>query len=110
MAEIIWRQKAIESRVEILRYGKYVFGEKAAKKLNDRIEECTARLRRFPASGFIDPLLTGRPIQYRSIMLNKRFKLIYFSAFIEGVEYVEIVDIWDTLLNPDILKEKISDK
>lgn len=110
MAEIVWRKKAIESRVEILRYGKYVFGEKAARKLNDRIEECTARLRRFPASGFIEPLLTGRPILYRSILLNRRFKLIYFSVLIKGVEYVEIVDIWDTLLNPKILKEKISDK
>lgn len=110
MAAIIWRHNAIESRVEILRYCKDVFGEKATRKLNDRIEKCTARLRKFPTSGFIEPLLTGRPIQYRSIMLNKRFKLIYYSKFIEGVEYVEIVDIWDTLLNPGMLKEKISDK
>lgn len=109
MAEIIWRQKAIESRMEILKYGRFKFGETAAIRLNSRIEECTDRLRLFPEMGFIEPVLTGRPVVYRSIMLNVCFKMIYCTIVVEGVEYVEIVEIWDTQMNPAALMTSVSE-
>ena len=109
MAEIIWRQKAIESRIEILRYGRFQYGETAARRLNSRLEECTGRLRLFPEMGFIEPVLIGRSVVYRSIMLNARFKMIYCTVVAEGVEYVEIVEIWDTQMNPAVLKSSVSE-
>lgn len=77
MAEVIWRQKAVASRIEILKYGKSKFGETVARRLNEKIEECSARLKIHPYIGFIEPALVGRPVIYRSVMINKRFKLIY---------------------------------
>ena len=57
-----------------------------------------------PNIGSIEPALVGRPVIYRSVMINKRFKLIYFTAKIEDVEYVEIVELWDTYMNPERMK------
>ena len=37
MAEVIWRQKAVASRIEILKYGKSKFGETVAIRLNEKI-------------------------------------------------------------------------
>lgn len=110
MAEVIWRQEAIASRIEILKYGKSKFGEMVARKLNERIEECTARLKVYPDIGFIEATLVGRPILYRSIMVNKRFKLVYFTATINGEECVEIVELWDTYMNPERLKTSIANR
>lgn len=104
MAEVIWRQKAVASRIEILKYGKSKFGETVARRLNEKIEECSARLKIHPYIGFIEPTLVGRPVIYRSVMINKRFKLIYFTAKIEDVESVEIVELWDTYMNPERMK------
>lgn len=104
MAEVIWRPKAVASRIEILKYGKSEFGEIVARRLNEKIEECSARLKAYPDIGFIEPALIGRPIIYRSIMVNRRFKLIYFTTEIDDIEYVEIVELWDTYMNPARLK------
>ena len=37
-------------------------------------------------------------------MVNRRFKLIYFTTEIDDIEYVEIVELWDTYMNPARLK------
>lgn len=107
MAQVIWRENALESLTRILEYGKELFGETAAVRLYGRIEELTAQVGKFPESGFREPALAGRPIEYRSLLINSRFKLIYFKYVINGVEYVVIAELWDTRMNPEILQNNL---
>ena len=54
--------------------------------------------------GSIEPLLSNLSIEYRSLIIYKHIKLIYFIY--EDVLY--FADIWDTRQSEDSLRERIN--
>lgn len=65
---------------------------------NSIIDEAEV-LRKFPEAGILEGFLTHRPEQFRSLLANKHYKLIY------TVERDDVVihAVWDCRRNPDEL-------
>ncbi len=105
MAQIKWTIKA--DRL----FEKYVFnafleyGTKTSKKwMQERIEFAN-RVAKHPESYTPEPLLSERKHIYRSCHIMQRFKIVYYYAKSSGI--VHVVDIWDTKMNPENLKQRI---
>ena len=47
----------------------------------------------------MEPLLSNRPMAYRSVVINKLNKMIYYISNTDDVIY--IVDFWDTRREPN---------
>ena len=105
MAKINWTKKAD------LLFDKYVFdayleyGQKASQKwLKERIAFAD-RVAKHPESYTPESLLAERKRLYRSCHIMRRFKIIYYYA--PSSDTVHIVDIWDSRMNPETLKQRI---
>lgn len=94
--EIIWADEAFSAWKETIDYIVQEFGARAAENFYKKIEEGQDNLSTSPLIGKIEPLLKNRSRSYRSLVINKRSKLVYY---IEG-ETINIVDFWDTRREP----------
>ncbi len=105
MAKVIWTVKA--DRL----FDKYVFnafleyGQKTSKKWMQERIFFADRVAKHPESYVLEPLLTERKRQYRSCMILGRFKIVYYYA--KSSEIIHVVDIWDMLMNPIKLSNRI---
>ena len=105
MAKVKWTVKA--DRL----FDKYVFNafleyrKKTSKKwMTERIAFAD-RVARHPESYTPEPLLSDRKRMYRSCQILGRFKIVYYYA--KSSEIVHVVDIWDMLMNPENLQQRI---
>lgn len=88
--------------------GEHLFGRAVATKFYNRFMEYVKRLSTNPQSGFPEPLLAERQRDYRSLMVNEHFKLVYY--YDEGKDTLYIVDLWDTRREPASLSRRIRGK
>ena len=68
---------------------------------NSLIDEAEV-LRRFPKIGVLERYLTHRPEQFRSLLANKYYKLVYTVVN----DDIAIHAVWDCRRNPDTLTSK----
>lgn len=94
--KVIWSLKAQQSFIEIADYIFEFFGDNAKDNFRDEIFAVTKQLEKMPNLGKAEPLLISNPKSYRSIVINKHSKMVYF---IEN-ESVYIADIWETRKEP----------
>lgn len=106
MVEIKWSKRANRRRISVLTCGIQLFGVVTAQRLYDRIEDYVGSLAVNPLMGIIEPLLCGRSMEYRSLVVHEHYKLIYR---IEGT-CIYIVDLWDTRREPNKLSRRIRGK
>lgn len=88
--------------------GQQMFGAAVATKFYNRFMEYVRRLSTNTELGFPEPLLSGRRRNYRSLVINEHFKLIYY--YDESKDTVFIVDLWDTRREPQSLSRRIGGK
>ena len=81
------------------------FGNKACKKLQDKINKKIVQLAQFPLSCSPEPYLYGHPENYRSCVIQKPIKMIYH--YVEAIDTLYIDNFWDMRRNPDALKGDI---
>ena len=105
MVTVVWTKQALNQRRLLYKNGVLEFGVSVAISTAERINSIAENLRKWPTSGFPEPLLKNSPRLYRSKHINKRFKLIY--RFEEDREMVYIEDIWDTRRAPQNLVKRI---
>lgn len=88
--EIAWSNNAITLLDEI-----YYFYCKKSKsvaiRLYNRLLDSTEPLNTFPQAGPLEPLLSEFPENYRSLVVEKHYKLIYTIS----PDLIEIHAIWD---------------
>lgn len=101
--EIIWAEKAFRAWQDTIDYIVQEFGVRAAERFYKKTEELQDALCLSPLMGKIEPLLNNRSRSYRSIVINKQNKLIYY---IES-ETIFIVDFWDTRREPQQQAKKL---
>ena len=101
MAQVVWSKKANKRRIAFLAYGEKEFGVKAALKMNNRIMNYVRSLADNPCMGAIEPLLQGRKKQYRSLVVHKLIKLVYYVD--EPKQTILVADLWDTRREPELL-------
>ena len=105
MAQVKWTIKA--DRL----FDKYVFsafleyGHKTSQKWMQERIAFADRVVKHPESYTPEPLLADRKHVYRSCHIMQRFKIVYYYA--KSSDIVHVVDIWDTKMSPENLKQRI---
>ena len=78
------------------RYIQASFGKKARLKFRHEIAHVSELLLQNPNLGPVEPYLADTPVLYRSIVVNRLNKIIYWI----NDDVIEIVDSWDTRREP----------
>lgn len=102
---IVWADDATLRLKEIMLYGVDNWGLKVANQFHEKLIKSEQRLAMSPQLGHPELLLSERCEEYRSILIQKNFKLIY--RIIEEKDILLIVDLWDTRREPKKLTERI---
>jgi len=77
--KIIWAEEAFRAWKNTIDYIVQEFGSQAAEKFYRKTEECQDMLISSPLMGKAEPLLNGRSHAYRSLIIQKRSKLVYYT-------------------------------
>lgn len=91
-----WNKKALTQLDAVMKYGIREFGERTAQRLYARIMSYEPLLAANPRLGVEEPLLAGRKRQYRSLVVHKLFKLVYYVKD----DTLYIAALWDTRREP----------
>ena len=93
---IQWMSRARRGLKQTSTYIKRSFGKNVFLKFHQNISHTISLLESNPEMGRLDPLLASRKRAYRSLVVNKFNKIVYF---VEG-EVVVIAAFWDTRSEP----------
>ena len=100
---IIWTKQAYQSWLDAAEYIRKEFGQQALEKFQKNTHEWEEVLASMPQSGSAEPLLKGMRKEYRSVVINRKNKLIYTIE----KEHIKIDDFWDTRREPKHQAEKL---
>jgi plasmid stabilization system protein ParE len=95
---ISWSKQAAESLRDTTAYVRKEFGIKAKQKLLDEVRSIVKQLPNNPCLGKVEPLLEEASVEYRSLVVNRLNKIVYFIN--TETETIEIVALWDTRREP----------
>lgn len=93
-----------ETLDNMLSCGQKFYTHKIHSTIINTLKKYRDLLKANPLLGSIEPLLSNLSIEYRSLIIYKHIKLIYFIY--EDVLY--FADIWDTRQSADSLRERIN--
>lgn len=102
---IEWDDDAKTRLKEIILYGIETWGIKVAKQFQEKVIKAERRLSMNPEMGPPEPLLANRLFEYRGIIIQKNFKLIY--RIDKEKDFILILDVWDTRREPKTLAGRI---
>ena len=95
---VIWHKRAVAALQQIEGYVLENFGEKARKEFVADVEQVVELLSSTPEMGRIDPLFAHRKQTYRSIIIRRLNKLVYYVKD----DTIRIVAFWDTRREPKV--------
>lgn len=93
---IHWHKRAAAQLQEVEAYVLGRFGEQARQEFMDEVEQHVSELAEMPLAGVRDPLFAHRKREYRSIIVRRLNKVVYY---IEG-DIVHISAFWDCRREP----------
>lgn len=99
--KVSWSKRAGKSLNDTASYIHNAFGEKAKFDFVQEIQHITNLLESNPYAGKTEPLLLHKTRAYRSIVLNRQNKIIYYL----NKNTIRIAAIWDTRREPKKLTE-----
>lgn len=105
MAQIRWTKRARRIFFDRVLYAYNEFGTTTAKRWQNERKRIEHQLELFPESFTPEQFLSDRKRIYRSCHIMRRFKIVYYYA--KSSDIVHIVDIWDTKMNPDSLRQRM---
>jgi len=94
--KVIWKPQAKMARLQIAAYILNRFGENSKKEFLLETSDTIRLLKINPYMASIDPLFEERAKTYRSIIINRRSKMVYY---IED-ETIYIAAFWDCRKDP----------
>lgn len=100
----VWSEQASKTLRGIAAYVHSKFGLHARQELLQEVARTSQLLEQTPYIGRVEPLLEGCEVEYRSLVINKLNKIVYY---VSG-DAVEIVAIWDTRREPRYLTEQLT--
>lgn len=101
--QVIWNKQAAKQFEMIINYIHQEFGERVALQFYNRVISYEPLLAANPRIGAKEPLLRRRKQNFRSIVVHKYCKLIYY---VED-DMLYIADLWDTRRNPRSLADSL---
>lgn len=102
---IIFKPTAKRELERILEYGINEFGETAAMNFFNGMKEKVMRLATMPEYGRPEPLLAHRNKPYRSLIVSKHHKAIYYID--AENQQIVIADIWDMRRLPASMAKRV---
>lgn len=102
---ISWSKQAAESLRDTTAYVHKEFGIKAKQKLLNEVLSLVKSLSDNPCIGKVEPLLEKSSVEYRSLVVNRLNKIVYYIN-IEN-QTIEIVALWDTRREPKAQARKL---
>ena len=94
--KIHWHKRAAVQLHQVEEYVLRDFGEHVRREFMDEIESAVLSLADMPTQGRIDPLFAHRSREYRSIIVRRLNKVVYY---VDG-DVIYIVAFWDTRREP----------
>ena len=101
--QVVWLDEAKVLFKEAISFGFLAFGEKAVIRFVDEVQRTNERLSVFPRLGKIEPALRGLKREYRSLVVHKNYKVIYYI----DDDMVFIASFWSTRCNLNSLRSGI---
>lgn len=93
---IHWHRKADASLHKIEQYILKKFGERVRHEFMDEVDRSVSALADIPTIGKIDPLFAHRKQVYRSIIIRRFNKIVYYIKD----DTIYIAAFWDTRREP----------
>lgn len=93
---VVWYPEAAKKLRQVVIYIQTEYGSKSCTKFLKEAYRTERLLARNPCLGPVEPFLADAPVQYRSVIVNRVNKIVYW---ING-DIIEIVDFWDTRREP----------
>lgn len=101
--KVKWHPRAKTAVRQTARYIRSQFDAKSASDFVKEVYHTEKLLVNNPHLGAIEPLLSDLPVMYRSIVINRLNKLVYWI----NEDTIEIVACWDTRREPKKLMEEV---
>lgn len=102
MLQIVWDKQAKGAWLEMADYCR-TFGLTSVEKFAKNIQSWVITIAQSPDIGMKEPLLKDYTEEFRSVVVHKHCKLIYY---IQG-EILHIADLWDTRREPRSLTDSL---
>ena len=93
---ILWHKRAADALHQVEEYVLCAFGEKVRFEFMNEIENAVLALADNPSIGSVDPLFALRKQEYRSIIVRKLNKIVYYVKD----DAIHIAAFWDTRREP----------
>lgn len=93
---IRWHKRAATQLHQVEEYVLRDFGERIRQEFMDEVEHAVLSLVDMPTMGKIDPLFVHRKQAYRSIIVRRLNKIVYY---VQG-NTIHIAAFWDTRREP----------
>ena len=77
--KVSWSKRAIKSLTLTSVYILQEFGDKANKRFLQEIQRVSDLLEENPFMGQVEHLLIGKSKEYRSVVVNRQNKIVYYS-------------------------------
>ena len=94
--KILWHKRAAAQLHQVENYILRDFGERIRQEFMDEVEQATITLGEMPTMGVIDPLFAHRKQTYRSFIVRRLNKIVYY---VKG-DTLHIAAFWDTRREP----------
>jgi len=101
--KVLWTFSAEKQLDRIYDFIKIQNTYAAVEIYNDIVDE-SAMLAHFPYMGIIEPLLSDFSEEYRSLIVRRNYKIVYY---IDNEATIYVVAVFDCRQNPDKLKDFI---
>jgi plasmid stabilization system protein ParE len=93
---IHWHKRAAAQLHQVEEYVLRDFGERIRQEFMDEVEQATMQLANMPATGKVDQLFAHRKQTYRSFIVRRLNKIVYY---VKG-DTLHIAAFWDTRREP----------
>jgi len=94
--KIHWHKRAVAQLHQIEEYVLRDFGERVRQEFMDDVEQTVLSLADMPTMGKLDPLFVHRKQAYRSVIIRRLNKAVYY---VKG-DTIHIAAFWDTRREP----------
>lgn len=103
--KVIWHDQAKEALRNTAKYIRRRFGLQVRENFRNEVNHIQTLLTNNPYMGAEEPLLADQTIKYRSFVINKLNKIVYYVE----KDTIHIADFWDTRREPNNQAQQIKD-
>ena len=94
--KVKWYSHAKAGRRNVTTYILRRFGLRRAERFMEQVDDKVSMIMQNPNIGTVDSLFEERPLEYRSVIINRLSKLVYRYEN----DTIHIVAFWDTRQEP----------